>query len=388
LKFRINGKVLREAAALVNHAVNSKSSVPDESHVLLGVSSGMLSLAGRNANFMVVTTKIPVADSEDGNMLVHAEVWTDIVSKSGDMEITIEADDDLTSVIASLSGSKGKPSVYNLTKVLPATQYAAIERAGTGVGCIVEKFHLRDAFRTVKQTADTDNTFTMVNGVCLEFNGDSLRVVATDMLVLGFAKIDATYPGGSAGKLIRVVPKEAIDLLDKMISGMAGSDLTITAWDRSVSFQAENITLITTILADGTNYIPWQNNIPDAIDGPTLTVTKEGIQSAIDRAEIVGMGDPVSIKFTVGKDGVALQSKGPGGQYEGDLAVSAVSGNVVFRIDSKLVRSALSGFEKDTVLQLATVENAKRLQVIPSLPNIGSNAYQLWGTRSTKKEGG
>jgi len=384
MKVKVDGKILKDAAALVDHAVNPKSDVPDESHVFVMVSdTGGLYLCGQNDKYMVKVSDLAVKDPVKGMFMIHANYWQQLMASCGDKQVEIDSDDSTYANIR-LIATSGKVHKFAFN-VMAADQYVPISVSGIPISCTVDKFHMRDALRIVRPTADSGNSLDVVNGVCFELDTAQVRLIATDLSTLGYAEVDAVYKTDPTQKTVRVVPREAMDIVDRMLANMASSNIEITAGDTTVSFRSGEVELVTKILAQGNQYINWQRIIPDAPDGPNFNVVVSSITAAMNMAEIVNGGQPVSVDFMLTKDGVKIQAVGLGGTHEGDLAYDTLFGECKFRLDSKLVKNALRCMESQTQLQVAPVNEGKRLQVTPNLPNIGNNAYQLWGTKTRKK---
>lgn len=385
MKFEIDGKVLKEAGALIGQAIDQKSDVPDHSYVYLETGALALRMCGFNGRYMVETLVIPPTNPEPGTVLINAKMWQQLLSASSGKAVHFESDGQKTAKVY-LVGQSGKANTFDLN-AMPAKDYTGLSLPAGSIECYVDRWQLKDALRVVRPTADSGNANEIVNGVCFEFGTENVRLIATDIAVMGYAEMDATFDasGGFAAKVSRTIPKEAVDILDKMITSCEDDKVTITVGDALVSFKVGQITLVSSLLAGGTDYINYQRQVPDAIDGPMFSSTAGEIISAMNLAEIVEGGQPVSVDVNIATDAVEINSEGFSGSHSGELVANSISGNIVIRLDSKLAKNAMRGLESATPVQFATVSDGKRVQVFPTMPNLNGVSFQVWGAKTRKK---
>lgn len=393
MKFKIEGNTLKNAAALVDQAVDSKAETPDYSHVFLMTTApdtngaAGLYMCGFNGRYMVRVTNLPVTNVEQGAILIGASYWQRLVGECGGKTIEVDSDDTTYAKIT-LIPTSGKAQSFKFN-ILTADQYMALPMTNTITSCSVDKWHLKDALSLVRPAADSDNSIDILNGVCFEFSEKSVKLIATNASTLGYAEVNVLYEGGNAptSPHIRVVPKDGMELLDKMITKHQGAEINISIADALVAFRAEGIELVTSLLAGGTTYPGWQRHVPDAIDGPTFHTTVGALTNAVSMAEIVNDGQPVSVDIHINNEVVNIGSQEIGGTFDGDIPCESVFGNARFRLDSKLVRDSVRALDPKVSIQLAPINDGRRVQVIPSLPNLDSEGFQVWGAKIRKKGG-
>lgn len=389
MKFTVAANALKDLSAPVEAATLPKSNVADYCHILVVVDdANTLSIAGNNGKFMASVSGVPVDGTESGRTLVPSGVWQQIVRQSAGATITFESD--TISYANIVTADNGTRQEYNI-HVLPADDYETMPFSNEVVSFGIDRFAFGEALSVVKPTVDSENSFEVVNGICLEVEATGVHLVATNIKTLGYAKVPPIFnmvgekqvSAAPPKKITRVIPRGGVDLVERVLTNSQG-DLIVRFSEGLVRFEVGNVVITTSLLANGTDYINWQRMVPDAIDGPAFTADVTAVLDAARKAEIVNAGEATPVDFAISPDGVTAAATGSGGSFFEKVASDKLYGNAGFRMDSKVVRSALRSLEGATKLEVATVNEGSRIQVVPTLPTLKGDAYQIWAVLTRK----
>ena len=170
MKFRVERDVLGEAVAWVARALPSRPVVPVLAGLRLAAEDGSLALSCFDYE---VSARVRVAAevAEPGTALVPGRLLAEITRSLPPQPAEFTSDAD------SVSLSCGSAE-FTLV-ALPAEEYPALPEPPAAAGT-VDGGVLAAAIAQVVPAASRDDTLPMLTGVCLDFDGATLTLAATD----------------------------------------------------------------------------------------------------------------------------------------------------------------------------------------------------------------
>ncbi|MCQ2102608.1 MAG: DNA polymerase III subunit beta [Fibrobacter sp.] len=193
MKFEIKKSDLQEALQTAITAIPNKSTLQILNNYSLRLEGNVLELCATDLN-IGIRSKIEVSGERDGEVLIHARKFSELIKALSDASIdniSIDVQDYLTRIKWS---ERGQASIMGFDAgdfpPFPEVEGASLSLAASELAFLVEK--------TIFATSN-DSTRMNLNGVFLEAGDNKVSMVATDGHRMGRASIDqegASLPSG------------------------------------------------------------------------------------------------------------------------------------------------------------------------------------------------
>jgi DNA polymerase III subunit beta len=311
---------LVELLTLVGAAVPARTPKPVLTCVKLAAAGGALSVSGTDLELAVHISTPRVEVQEEGEALVPAEKFGQIVRESLDATLTLETEQDQTHI-------RGQDAHFKIMGYPPA-DFPPLPQppaAGEADFEVTASDLVRLVHQTIYATA-RENSRYAINGVLLEREGRKLCVVATDGHRLAVAKGDCREAKGDNRSAI--VPTKALQMLLRLL-GPSGGDqaVRVKIADNQILFATETA-LLASNLVEG-NFPPYKDVVPK--DGDKhATMPTESLASAFRRAALLTNEESKGVRMAFKKDGLTLTSRAPEmGEAEIKVDLPAYDGEAV-----------------------------------------------------------
>lgn len=333
MKFRCERDSLGEAISTAQRAVASRSgALPVLSGLRLTASDGQIELVGSDLE-LTIRVRVPAEIETDGQAVVPAKLFNDIVSKleAGSVTVAIDGDN------AVIEGGRAN---YKL-RLLPIDDFPRLPEP-VGAAITVDAAPLAEALRGVTPAASRDDARPILTGVLLTARNNGLRLVATDSYRLAVRDLGGVSLLAEGQHVL--VGAKALGEVQRLLTD---GELEVLLSEQDVRFSGAKGE-ITARLIDG-EFPNYEQLIPS--DYPNrLTISREALSDAVRRMQLVGQGrDSSPVKLFMSTDEVTLSStaqevgeaeESVDAKYEGtELSVAF---NAQFLLDGA---QALSGSE-------------------------------------------
>lgn len=312
-------------------AVDRKTTIPVLQHIALKLDGDTLRLTATNLD-MQATTTCP-ADGDDAHFTLPGQTVLDILSNwpaGGQVVISTDKDDPRISM-------KCGRSRFRLPTLKPDDM--PIMAAPEGDSVTLPASELARALDGVAYAHSRDATRYYLCGVFVHMDGDALKLVGTDGKRLA---LDIAAVAGQTGSAILAAAfvTEAARVLD-------GGECELTVAPGRSMLRVGDTELISKTI-DG-NYPEYQRVIPT--DHPhRLTVARDGLISAVRRAQIVSGDKDRSVRLVLSSSALGVVAKNMD-SGEGDDEIDATWTGEDMRIgfSAALLTDALAKFAGDEV---------------------------------------
>jgi len=187
-------------------------------------------------------------------------------------------------------------------RVLAAEDFPRLpEVAGSGVR--IGAATLAEALRQVIPAASRDDARPILTGVLLVAEGSGLRLVATDSYRLALRDLQGVSMLAEGQKVL--VAAKGLGEVQRLLSNETG-EIEVVLGEREVVFRV-GTTEVTTRLIEG-EFPNYQQLIPSGYPN-RLTVSREALQSAVNRVRLVGQSkDTAPIRLGMNAEGLELSA--------------------------------------------------------------------------------
>jgi len=296
MKVIVTKKNLLEGIRTASHAIDGRSALPILGHVLLSSEEGAVRFSATDHQ-IGVSTVTPAQVLTPGEVTLPASVAAEIVGLLPDGSVALEQD-------GSLIRLSSPPAEFNLVG-LPPDEFPDLPEVPDDVWFEMEAGQLRAGLKRTVFACSTDGLRTVLQGVLFNFQGDTLKLVATDTFRLA---VDTRIVPAGSGQGRVVVPQRALLELLKITPDLGSVRVHISG--SQIMFRLPEATLVSALIEG--QFPDYKRVIPTDFDRRWV-IQPEQLAGALRRAQVVARQD---------MQRVVLRSRGE------KVAISARAGDV------------------------------------------------------------
>ena len=272
MKFIVDRSRLAEAVINVSKAVADKAAQNSLEGIRFVLADGLLELTGYDLEIGIRTT-IPVSSQDKGSFITNATLFSEVVRKMPDGDISVEVDGNY--FISVESGN----TLYNLNSI-PADDYPELPEKGTDQPIKISQGVLKSMINQTKFAASQLDIKPILKGELFEISGNTLNLVAID----GYRLAIRTEPVAFNEDIKFVVPAKNLDEVSKLLSDNEDELCEITVSKKHVIFEIGNY-LVNSRLLEG-EFHPYRSSLPK--DHKTeVIVNRAELVRSLERCMIV-----------------------------------------------------------------------------------------------------
>ena len=367
LKANCPRRDLFEAVTAVGKAVAARTSVPILTHVCLTADAGRLTVMGTDLEMWLEYTMATQSFTSSGAATCPARNLTELLGAMPEAEVDMSVDPETHALSLRCNRSN-----YTLLG-LPADEFPRLPTIQATCTIKVDRAALRNAVKQTLFATSSDETRAILTGVLLVFQGEGLRLVATDTHRLALRDCPVLEGTGSASV---IVPARAMGELQRMIHAGDGP-VQITVATGQIQFKTNETTgSETTLLSrliEG-QFPNYERVIPTQAT-KQLTVQREPMGQAVRRAAIVARESNNRVVIRTTDDGqrlsISAESGSVGNAYEEvEVAYDISTGPVEIAFNAKYLSDVLAVLDGEG-LRIELTESLRPGVVRP----IGSDDY-------------
>lgn len=321
---------------IVSKAVPSKTTMSILECILIDATQGQIKLTANDMEIGIETV-IEGEVAEKGIIALDAKIFSDIVRKLPDSDITIETDSSFKTTITcekakfNIIGKSGEDFSY-----LPE-----IERNDS---IVVSQFTLKEVVRqTIFSIADNDNN-KLMTGELFEINEDELKVVSLDGHRISIRKIKLK---NSYGNKKVVVPGKTLSEVSKILSGDTDKDVNIFFTDKHVLFEFDQ-TIVVSRLIEG-EYFRIEQMLSSDYE-TKVRVNKRELLDCIDRATLlIKEGDKKPIIINITDDNMELKINSTVGSMDESMDIQKSGKDLMIGFNPKFMIDALRVIDDEEI---------------------------------------
>lgn len=321
---------------IVSKAVPSKTTMSILECILIDATQGQIKLTANDMEIGIETV-IEGEVVEKGIIALDAKIFSDIVRKLPDSDITIETDSSFKTTITcekakfNIIGKSGEDFSY-----LPE-----IERNDS---IVVSQFTLKEVVRqTIFSIADNDNN-KLMTGELFEINEDELKVVSLDGHRISIRKIKLK---NSYGNKKVVVPGKTLSEVSKILSGDTDKDVNIFFTDKHVLFEFDQ-TIVVSRLIEG-EYFRIEQMLSSDYE-TKVRVNKRELLDCIDRATLlIKEGDKKPIIINITDQDMELKINSTVGSMDENMDIQKSGKDLMIGFNPKFMIDALRVIDDEEI---------------------------------------
>ena len=293
MEFKCNKESLYRGVQSVERIVSTKSTLPVIGNILLEAEKSKFKISANNLEIgMEVSIKANI--DEEGAILVPAKIFSGIVSKLPDTEITIKTMD------KGIVRISYKQSNFNINGLSP-DEFPALPKVKEGKSFNIESKLFSEMIDQTEFSVSMSEDKYVLCGVLMEFgksqsSGDSsnMRMVSTDGYRL--SKRGCKLPSSPPIETNIIVPAKALSEVSRVIAADPDGEVEITLRGDQVSFTYKDTYLVSRLIQG--QFPDYKQVIPKGSEIKVGLNCKSFLQS-VERAAVIASSSANIIRLEV-----------------------------------------------------------------------------------------
>jgi len=327
---------LLKAVNISLKAVPSKTTMPILECILIDASTNEIKFTTNDME-LGIETKVEGAVIEKGIIAIDAKIFSEIIRKLPDHEVTIETDKNLNTFITcekakfNLMGKSGEDFSY-----LPF-----IEKENS---LLISQFSLKEVIRqTIFNIAINDNN-KLMTGELFEIKDGQLKVVALDGHRIAIRNV--SLKENFENKKVIVPGKTLIEIM-KILSGEVDEMVSITFSSNHIVFEFED-TLVVSRLIEG-EYFKIDQMLSNDYE-TKLSINKREFLECIDRATLlVKEGEKKPIIIDIKDNYMQIKIDSAIGSMNETIDIEKEGKDLLIGFNPRFLIDALKVIEDETI---------------------------------------
>lgn len=335
MKIKVSQENLLEGIQIVQNIVSSRATLPILSNMLIETRGNKMKLNTTDLD-IGISCEIPVENLEEGAITLPAKKFSDIIRElpSGDITISTKKNNQVD-----IEGNKCR---FKLTG-LPKEEFPKFPEFKDKEVFKMEQRVLKEMLRMTAFAVSHEEARYVLNGIFMDLEGDTIKIVATDGRRL--AKMEKKVNVPVKKEVSAIIPIKAVGELMRNL-GDEGT-IAFVMGVNQVLFDIDGI-LIATRLIEG-EYPNYNQVIPPTVT-PKIKINTQALLSAIKRANLLTTPDFQAIKFEVFSDKVVVSKTTPDvGESREEIAVEYGGKELIIGFNPQFFIDALKNINEDTI---------------------------------------
>ena len=327
---------LLKAVNIASKAVPTRTTMPILECILIDASSGMIKLTGNDTEIGIETT-VNGSIMEPGIIALDAKVFSEIVRKLPDSDVTLETDDNFQ---AKITCEKAKFNILGQS----GEDYSYLPYIEKKEAIKISQLTLKDVIRqTIFSISDNDNN-KLMTGELFEIYENQLKVVSLDGHRISIRNINLKN-NYDAKKV--VVPGKTLNEISKIIPGNVDDDVNIYITDNHIVFEFDE-TIVVSRLIEGEYFRIAQMLSSDY--ETKVTINKKELLNSIDRATLlVKEGDKKPIIMNITDESLELKMNSSVGTMDEEIEIKKGGKDIMIGFNPKFFIDALRVIDDEEV---------------------------------------
>lgn len=317
-------------------AVPSKTTMPILECILIDATLGKIKFTANDMELGIETT-VDGSIQEKGIVALDAKIFSEIVRKLPENEVTIETDAKLNTTITC---EKAKFNIPGQS----GDDFTGLPAVEKNESITLTQFTLKEVIRqTIFSIAANENN-KMMTGELFEVNGSLLKVVSLDGHRISIRKVELKE---NFGNIKVVVPGKTLTEVSKILSGETDDDVRIFFTTNHIVFEFEE-TIVVSRLIEGEYFKVDQMLSSDY--ATKISVNKKEFLDCIERASIlIRENDKKPIILNIEESKMALKLNSSFGTMNAEILIYKTGQDLMIGFNPKFLIDALRIIDDENV---------------------------------------
>lgn len=321
---------------IVSKAVPTRTTMAILECILIDASATEIKLTANDME-LGIETKIEGEIAERGVIALDAKIFSEIVRKLPDSDVTIETD---ASFKTTITCEKAKFNIVGKS----GDDFSYIPYIERNEPIVMSQFTLKEVIRqTIFSIADNDNN-KLMTGELFEIEENDLKVVSLDGHRISIRNIE--LKNNYSHKKV-VVPGKTLQEVSKILPGSAEDEVSIFLTDNHIVFEFENTTVVSRLIEG--EYFKIEQMLSSDYE-TKVKINKRELLDCIDRATLlVKEGDKKPIIMNITDGTMELKINSFIGSMNEDIDIAKEGKDILIGFNPKFFIDALRVIDEEEV---------------------------------------
>ena len=321
---------------IVSKAVPTRTTMAILECILIDASTNEIKLMANDME-LGIETRIEGDIVERGIIALDAKIFSEIVRKLPDNDVTIETDASFKTVITC---EKAKFNIIGKS----GDDFSYIPYIERNEAISISQFTLKEVIRqTIFSIADNENN-KLMGGELFELNENQLRVVSLDGHRISIRKIELKENYGC--KKV-VVPGKTLQEISKIVNGTVDEDVMIFIADNHIIFEFDRTTVVSRLIEG--EYFKIDQMLSSDYE-TKVKINKRELLDCIDRATLlVKEGDKKPIIMNITDGNMELKINSFIGSMNEEIDITKEGKDILIGFNPKFFIDALRVIDEEDV---------------------------------------
>lgn len=317
-------------------AVPAKTTMPILECILIDTTDGEIKLTANDME-LGIETKIKGDILDRGKIALDAKLFSEIVRKLPDSEVSIQTDEAFRALI------KCEKAKFNIAGK-SGDDFSYLPEIEKNQMVVLSQFSLKEIIRqTIFSIADNENN-RLMTGELFEINGNEMKVVSLDGHRISIRKIELKK---EYNHIKVVVPGKTLNEVSKILSGGIDDDVCMFFTGRHIVFEFDD-TIVVSRLIEG-EYFRIEQMLSSDYE-TKISINKKELQSCIERASLlVKEGDKKPIIMNIMEDSMELKINSFIGSMNEDIDIIKTGRDLMIGFNPKFILDALRVIDDENI---------------------------------------
>lgn len=321
---------------IVSKAVPTRTTMAILECILIDASANEIKLTANDME-LGIETKIEGEIAERGVIALDAKIFSEIVRKLPDSDVTIETN---ASFKTTITCEKAKFNIVGKS----GDDFSYIPYIERNEPIVMSQFTLKEVIRqTIFSIADNDNN-KLMTGELFEIEENDLKVVSLDGHRISIRNIE--LKNNYSHKKV-VVPGKTLQEVSKILPGSAEDEVSIFLTDNHIVFEFENTTVVSRLIEG--EYFKIEQMLSSDYE-TKVKINKRELLDCIDRATLlVKEGDKKPIIMNITDGTMELKINSFIGSMNEDIDIAKEGKDILIGFNPKFFIDALRVIDEEEV---------------------------------------
>ena len=321
---------------IVSKAVPTRTTMAILECILIDASANEIKLTANDME-LGIETKIEGEIAERGVIALDAKIFSEIVRKLPDSDVTIETD---ASFKTTITCEKAKFNIVGKS----GDDFSYIPYIERNEPIVMSQFTLKEVIRqTIFSIADNDNN-KLMTGELFEIEENDLKVVSLDGHRISIRNIE--LKNNYSHKKV-VVPGKTLQEVSKILPGSAEDEVSIFLTDNHIVFEFENTTVVSRLIEG--EYFKIEQMLSSDYE-TKVKINKRELLDCIDRATLlVKEGDKKPIIMNITDGTMELKINSFIGSMNEEIDITKDGKDILIGFNPKFFIDALRVIDEEEV---------------------------------------
>ena len=327
---------LLQGVNTVLKAVPAKTTMPILECILIDTTDGQIKLTANDME-LGIETKIKGDILDKGKIALEAKLFSEIVRKLPDSEVTIQTDENFRALI------KCEKAKFNIAGK-SGDDFSYLPEIEKNQMVVLSQFSLKEIIRqTIFSIADNENN-RLMTGELFEINGNEMKVVSLDGHRISIRKIELKE---DYNHIKVVVPGKTLNEVSKILTGGIEDYVHMFFTGRHIVFEFDD-TIVVSRLIEG-EYFRIEQMLSSDYE-TKISMNKKELQSCIERASLlVKEGDKKPIIMNILDDSMELKINSFIGSMNEDIDIIKTGKDLMIGFNPKFILDALRVIDDENI---------------------------------------